>query len=193
MYTNITTTDMLNKIILNMNEKHTMENYRCGRFTTKASFSIEFNKDKGFRPVLEYTNPEDGRLIGPHYSNYEGFACAYRNEEGGNINFHIFRLWRYEDINPFAQFMAQHFDTLQPTKDILKKIYNTLFLSIAGNVADSGANFEALADIADPTLRVLKKGIDTDENIFSKINLDVAAIAKTERPHREKKTQTAAA
>lgn len=181
MHTNITTTDMHNKIILGLNEKHTMDNYRCGRFTTKASFTVEFDRDKGFRAVLEYTNPEDGKLIGPYYAPYTGFTCAYRDEENGNIKFHTFKLWEYEDVNPFAQFMAKHFDTLQLTKDMLKKIYHYIIMSIAVNVAWSDANFSPLADVVDPVLTTIRKGLDTGENIFSEINLDLHAIDQIER------------
>jgi hypothetical protein len=178
--------------ILAINKTHTTKNHPY-KITSKteAMFSIKFKTGKGFKSIFQTRNMATAAWNTPQISTYTDFIYTYLNEDR-HIAFGYYQLKNYEDVNTLAQFIAAHFDALQLTEPMIKELYDTLHRFITASVTSwkpasmtevPGWLLDKFVGIITPTLETITKGKQTGENIFSEINLDVAAIRQLEKEY----------
>lgn len=171
---------MSKRKILNSNIRHEATDYPYGRLRTSMFFSLDFHPKRGFRAVTQSLNPKNGRLNKPHAGTYSFFKYIYQNTDNGHFEFGGFSGYGgFEEVKKAAAFIAEHFEAMQLTREQVKSICAHLFTMMRGNTSYSAIeNKDALLELVKPTVELLVKGINTGNNIFAEVKLDVEAIEK---------------
>jgi hypothetical protein len=173
----------MKQTILNINETYTVENHPWGfQRKTKAFHKIEFSSTRGFRYVFQTIDPKTSRLCNPKPGTYDRFVYLYKDGATGYIESAALKFNSYEHINSSCEFIAEHFDKLQLTKEMNQYLYNKIQSQIYINVGFTTASQRiALLAFIKPMMDLLKESIRTGENIFSQIKLDLEKIKEIEK------------
>jgi hypothetical protein len=183
--------DTTNKTILDSTQAYETNDYHYGERKTKATFSIKLESGEGFKTAIQPINPETGQPDAVQIAKDSSpFIYMYRDKEDGHIKFGYMGLFHESDVNTMADFIAQHFDALKLTKDMINEVYSLLFAFIAGIEIYSDLSIqEAINKIIQPTLDVIVEGMNQGTHIFNQIKLDVEAINKVKNDHLEEQIQ----
>lgn len=170
----------MSKKILNVNLTYEAKDYPYGRLRTSMFYSLDFHPKKGFRAVTQSLNPKTGRMNKPHPGTYSFFKFMYENTENGHFEFGGFSSYGgFKDIRNVSKFIAENFEALQLTREQVQSICGHLFTLMRGNTSYSAIeNKDALLELVKPTVELFVKGINTGNNIFAEVKLDVEAIEK---------------
>lgn len=175
--------------VLNINEKYTVDNYPTGKGTVKATLSIEFNKDHGFKPVIEIADPVTVKRKKPRSLDYAVFMYMYQEKATGKIKFARCKCDGLADINTIAQVIAQHFTALQLTPIMIEDLYLRLFAWTRAFCNYLRVEPEELFKVIEPSVNALVHGAKTGENVFGQVNIDMDTIKQLQKEFREKEEQ----
>jgi hypothetical protein len=106
-------------------------NYPYGRLQCEMRFSIEFVKGKGYRSVMQSTNPKTGRLNKPKKSTYVHFMFMYKEETTGHIKFYELNFFGYDDINKFINVLNEN--EFQFSDEESQELFAWIITSLRGN------------------------------------------------------------
>lgn len=164
-------------------EKVTVDSYPYGSLRTKAFFSIEFRKGKGFRSVFQTLNPKTGRLNAEKKGTYAPVMWM-EVAENGFVSFHSMSFNGTKELNKDCAKMAEifwHF-TEEERADIYNYVFCMLKVTVRAKVAYNGADFEEVKKVVNPAVEACVRGIKTKENTFAEIVLDEVALEACEKP-----------
>lgn len=171
----------MNKIILNVNEKQTVDNYPYGAGKeTRAYLSVEFSSKKGFRYVYQTVNPIKNRLNEPNKGTYNECVYLYKNDETGLVERHISHISGYDNALEHCEFFAANFEALGLTSEMCIYLYGRIKKVMETSLRYMQGDQDALAALFKPCFELLETGIKTGENIFGQIHIDRDAIKKLE-------------
>lgn len=165
-------------IILNINAIHKVDSYPYGgKLRCKASFSIEFDKKKGFRSIFQTVNPKNGRINAPKKSTYGHLLYNYINPDDGHIKVGHKSLSGYEEINKTLDFIDDNKAELQLTKEMLESIGLTALASIKANMAYTRVSDpKRLFTILERPIRLLVRFVKGEDVNIKDIKIDIEAI-----------------
>lgn len=164
--------------MIKTNEIIRVENYPYS-FTLRTTLidSIEFDSKKGYRHVKQTINPKTGRENKPKKSTYSPLVVRYYDEIGHIKSLH-FNFNGREEINEGCIFLAENFNVF--AADEIKYLYNFIYMmamvDCKATVVYGGAKAEDLKPLYTDFLTTCKEAIQTGENVFNLLRLDVAAI-----------------
>lgn len=164
---------------LSVNEKFTSDSYPYGRLKCTATFSVEFDKKKGFRSVFQTVNPKTGRLNAPKKSTYSNLVIM-QNVDGFINNLH-YSLNGNKEMNNGAKIIAENFASFTPEQ--IEFLYLTCIammkVSMKAAVIYCNSKVDDLKPLFSPAIAAAVEGLNTKTNTFANIVLDVAAIDAT--------------
>jgi hypothetical protein len=173
------------KQYLKTTETATVNNYPYGRLQATVTFSLEFDKKKGFRTVFQSINPKNGRLNAPKKSTY-GHLIVQTNTDGFiSSEHHSFN--GVKEMNKACKFIAENFDLFTPEQIEYFYIMALAYSKVSMKAAHiyTGASIEALKPIFEPAIKAAMEGCNTKANTFDKIVIDEQAYEATKDPNFE--------
>jgi len=168
--------------ILNTSEVAVVENYPYGRLTTKAMFSVEFKKGKGFRSVFQTINPKNGVYNKEKKGTY--YPVLVMTDDNGFVRSKAFDFNGAEAINKGCEFMSDNFDKFsnEQIKDIFAHIFQMLKVESHCIVAYCGANFEDVKPLLENSVKMAVRGFKDGENLFKEILIDIEKLNALKKP-----------
>lgn len=163
--------------ILPLKAVETVSNYPYGfKLKTDATFSIEFDKKKGFRSVFQTIDPRNGRTNKPKKSTYSQLVCQYK-DENGHIKTLGFNIYGFEDVNKVAKFVADNYDALELTDEMKEYLAMEMFTAskISARYIAQDKVSEGL-QLLDKSIKATVKIIKEKTNEFKDIVIPVAEI-----------------
>lgn len=158
------------------NEKVAVENYPYGYKKTTAYFSLEWKKGKGFRTVFQTINPANGKLNKPKHSTYSPVILMY--EDFGIVSYMFFNPHGAEAVNETAKFLDENYSlfTKEQIKDICAYLFSIMKADSYARKVYCNTNFEDLKPFITDAVDAIIEGFKTGENIFGRINMDIAGM-----------------
>ena len=168
---------------LKTSDKAIVNNYPYGSLKATVTFSIEFDKKKGFRSVFQSVNPKNGRINAPKKSTYSDIVIMEDNN-GFITNKHI-SLNGQDEINKGCKFIAENFDLFTPEQIeyLYLLVISMLKVTSIAVVQYRGANFDDVKPIIAIPLNAAVNGLKEKINNFHNIVIDTVALDKTEIPN----------
>ena len=159
------------------NEEVQVENYPYGFKRTTLFDTMEFDFKKGYRHVTQTINPKNGALNKPKKSTYYPLLVRFYNEDN-HIKSRAFSFNGDKDINKGLEFLNENFDlfTTEEKKYLYTLILSMLMVGMKASVIYSGAEFENLKPIYEPTINAMKEGMKNPLENFFNTQLDIEAI-----------------
>lgn len=167
---------------LSVNNTFTSDSYPYGRLKCTATFSVEFDKKKGFRSVFQTINPKNNRLNAPKKSTYSDIVIM-KNVDGFITNLH-YSMNGVEEINKTAKMLAENFDlfTSEQIEYFYLRFIVMLRISMISLVQYCNSKVEDLKPLFNTAVTAAVEGAKDKGNTFARIELDAAAIEATKQP-----------
>lgn len=144
--------------------KQTSTDYPYGSLRCTMTFDIEFKDKKGYRLVMQSTNPKNGRLNKPKTDTYMNYQYLTVEPETGHFKARGFSIHGYKDIQSFIDFLSVNKD-IHFTDEESQYLWVHIISCIHGNLMYTK----------------LKEGVST-EQVFSV--LPVKAMVKAYGEHK---------
>lgn len=153
------------------------KNYAYNGKSAQAEFHIEFSKDKGCREYYRVFNDRKQAYNKPYRGGrHAALAYHYEDEQTGRIHCRYLEFMTYEDINDHCVFIAQHFEALGLTNDMLIKLYAHIWSAIRILPQFTTADSAKLRELLTPAEKIVLQGFKTGENVFAEVKIDLNAI-----------------
>jgi hypothetical protein len=175
-FKNTLTIKINNMKIKSIKNQEVVLNYPYGRLQCQATFSLEFNKSKGFRNIFQTINPKNGRVNAPKKSTYSDFQYMFI-ADNGHIKFGGFGISGYDDVNKVFQFIHDNEKSLELTPEMLEYLYIKALACIKGNAYYSQCDTKELLKVLESPIKTLVKLLNKENGItISDIFVDVQKI-----------------
>ena len=167
---------------LKTTEKKEVNNYPYGRLKCTAFFSLEFNKDKGFRSVFQTIDPKTGRLNNPKKSTYGHLIVLTDNDGFVSHVHHSFN--GVKEMNKATKFIGENFElfTTEQIEYFYIMVLAHIKVSMKAAVIYTNAKLDDLKPIFDAQIKTAVKGCNTKENLFNQLQIDEQAYEATKDP-----------
>ena len=179
------------KDALNVNEKYTVDNYPYGYLKCKATFGVEFKKNKGFRSEFQTINPKTGRTNLVKNGTYKDFMCLLLDHENGHYKWSGMSMHSLEDVNKLFKYIITNFDVLMLTTEMHHHIIRSAVVAIMADNAytfvedkQKYLNTYFKENMQKLTSMLNKNNIDAD--LYASINFDMEGIKKYEDQFKTK-------
>ena len=168
------------------------ESYPYGRLRTKAFFSVEFVKGKGFRSVFQTINPKTGILNKPKKNTYTPILLLSENDENGHFKTVGCSFYSEDKVDSVCKFMSENFDLFNDEQNEFIGLYFIAFLwnTAKGKVIYCGADFEKVKTIIQPTVDIAVSGIKNKTNFWGDIKYPLNEMISTKVPNSKPFTVT---
>lgn len=163
-----------------INARPFTEDYPYGRLRAKATFGVEFKKNKGYRSFFQTINPKNGRINAPKNGTYNDFMCIILNEETGHYEHQGFHVRGYKDVNDVCKFISENLEDLELSDLQVTELFAHLHRVVKSNLAYTKLEKRQEDEkILKPVLLNLTFGfINGDSKVFEKINIDLTKISE---------------
>jgi hypothetical protein len=167
-----------------VNETKTVDNYPYGRLKTTAYFSLEFQKNKGFRSVFQTVNPKTGVLNKPKKGVYNDIM--FMTDTDGFIKFCSMSFYDIKKLHNITAFLDQNFALF--TVDQIRYMYARVitFLKIELHSLKVYCNVDTAQSLPfiDTAMKTAVRGFnDPTINVFNSITVDTDALEKLKDPN----------
>lgn len=162
--------------IKSIKNQEVVSNYPYGRLQCQATFSLEFNKSKGFRNVFQTVNPKNGRVNAPKKSTYSDFQYMYI-ADNGHVKFGGFGISGYDDVNKVFQFINNNEKSLELSSEMIDYICTKSIACIKISAYYTECDTKELLKVLESPVKNLVKLFKKDNSVsLSDIFVDVQKI-----------------
>lgn len=172
--------------VLSFNTIHHQTNFPYSRdfqtnemLVTEALQTVKFYENRKFISVYQYLLPhpvpEYTDWTEPWLEIHTDLPYLYIDETTGHIQRKFLRFRYRDDIQLSCAFIAEHFDALQLTPEVIQFLYEHLLEELRFAYPSEVAADQLLL-LLQPVYELLRQGINTGENVFDQIAAQLVTI-----------------